>query len=169
MTDDPYSSMKAVGQDYIVSTGDDFGKEEQDEKKDRVDNIVKESEKLQDDIRRGYYLMSTPEKPSWIGTAYLYDKAFEVFGIIIHRLKNEGEEEMAKTFRREARRVAEEIANPSRVARELDRSQNSLNHISDELDTLLQQHSNQMRQFANWVFTGTVVTKEGEEKDETVV
>lgn len=160
--------MKELGQTYSFSTGQNFGDDEQSEKEDRVDEILRDSNKLQDDIKKGYYLMSSPEKQTWLGTAYLYDKAFEILSIIAHQLGNEGRDELAEKFRMETQRVADELADPNTVAHELDRSRR-FNHPTEELEQLLKESSNQMRQFANWVFTGTVATKEGEEETDEIM
>jgi len=169
MSTDPNENVKQLGQTYSFQTGQDFADDEQQTKKDRVDDILKESNKLQDDVRNGYYLMSTPSEPTWLGTGYLYDKAFEILNIIAHQLENEGEDDLAAKFRAETQRVADQLVDPNLVTQELDRSVNQLNHPSERLETIQRKYSNQMRQFANWVFTGTIATKESEDGPENMV
>lgn len=163
MTDDKEEAerpdpLQTTGQSHAIRLGDDYDRSTDQKRVSEVNAYIRRNHVFQENIFQAYDDVTRGDSPQ--ATAFLYKKAYQLLGQIALSLEQQGDEQEAEQFR-QIRSQMEEMLDPNDLNQPLYESTHVLQHPTDELERIIEEHGKEMEEYALWVFSNTQVTSEG--------
>ena len=153
MTDDPLEQVRSQHRYEVENT---YSDEEDDKKVDAINGFLDENDRFRNELLSVY--QDAVAGGDQVATLKLYQVTVDLNNVLVNRLKDSDEEELAEKLEAERNEMVGLVA-PNRISEAIESSER-LTFANRRVKSVIRKNGTKIRSYCFWLLSGTQITNE---------